>query len=210
MLNMDFRKWGNQKGVLIENHNPGGSVCLLSLWNSWGARTQPACASAEVADDVASLSATDVGTKFSKTKVVDWLKPWFLLLYHVCCPKKFTVHCSFNGRRETSQKIKGQDVQTGLHRKWIEMATLNPLKVQGASTCGKEQVKQPTTPLASSNEGYTLPGECSILNGVSTWLAWTFPSRAGWLSPSSYITQNLPFYGFHAILFRGLMLSNVE
>ena len=58
MLNMDFRKWGNQKGVLIENHNPGGSVCLLSLWNSWGARTQPACASADVADDVASLSAT--------------------------------------------------------------------------------------------------------------------------------------------------------
>ena len=123
----------------------GGSACLLARFEFRGC-THPACASADVADDVASLSATDVG-------VVDWLKPWFLLLFIMCAALEFTVHCSINGGG-TNQKTKGQDVQTGLHwtMKWIEMATLNPTS-QGASTCGKEHgaLWQPTTPLASSN-----------------------------------------------------------
>ena len=43
----------------------GALYVCFHFW-IWVAHTQPACASAEVADDVASLRAIDVGTKFSK------------------------------------------------------------------------------------------------------------------------------------------------
>ena len=71
-------------------------------------------------------------------------------IFYVCCPKKFTVHCSFNGG-ELIRKPKDKMSKPASTGKWIEMATVNPHI--WASTCGKEQVKQPTTPLASSNWG---------------------------------------------------------
>jgi hypothetical protein len=76
-----FSKVGQPKRCFDWKSQSWG-FCMSAFTMEFRGCTQPACASAEVADDVASLSATDVGTK------LDWLKPWFLLLFFMCAAPK--------------------------------------------------------------------------------------------------------------------------